>query len=81
MVLMIPVNAALATWSRKLQVKQMALKDSRIKLVNELLNGIKVLCLSWDMHSILYIHNYTCSALIVNTVFLLKIWHGNNNIT
>ena len=54
MVLMIPVNAALATWSRKLQVKQMALKDSRIKLVNELLNGIKV-CLSWDMHSILYI--------------------------
>ena len=42
MILMIPVNAALATWSRKLQVKQMAFKDSRIKIVNELLNGIKV---------------------------------------
>ena len=42
MVFMIPVNAFLATWSRKLQVKQMALKDSRIKLVNEVLNGIKV---------------------------------------
>ena len=42
MVLMIPLNALLATWSRKLQVKQMALKDSRIKLVNEILNGMKV---------------------------------------
>ena len=42
MILMIPVNAALATWGRKLQVKQMAFKDSRIKIVNELLNGIKV---------------------------------------
>ena len=42
MLLMIPLNAALATWSRKLQVKQMEFKDSRIKLVNELLNGIKV---------------------------------------
>ena len=42
MILMIPINALLATWSRKLQVKQMALKDSRIKLVNEVLNGIKV---------------------------------------
>ena len=45
MILMIPVNAALATWSRKLQVKQMAFKDSRIKIVNELLNGIKVCAL------------------------------------
>ena len=42
MLLMIPLNAVLATWARKLQVKQMALKDSRIKLVNEVLNGIKV---------------------------------------
>ena len=42
MILMIPINAAIATWNRKLQVKQMILKDSRIKLVNELLNGIKV---------------------------------------
>ena len=49
MILMIPVNAALATWSRKLQVKQMALKDSRIKLVNEVLNGIKV-CTSLKLH-------------------------------
>ena len=50
MILMIPVNAAIATWSRRLQVKQMAFKDSRIKLVNELLNGIKV-CTPLKHHS------------------------------
>ena len=42
MILMIPLNAAIAIVNRKLQAKQMVLKDSRIKLVNELLNGIKV---------------------------------------
>ena len=42
MILMIPINALLATWSRKLQVKQMTHKDSRIKVINEILNGIKV---------------------------------------
>ena len=42
MVLMIPVNSGLASWMQKLQVKQMSHKDSRIKLVNEVLNGIKV---------------------------------------
>ena len=40
--LMIPLNSCLASWSKKLQVKQMAHKDSRIMLVNEVLNGIKV---------------------------------------
>ena len=42
MVLMIPLNIWLGNWSKKLQVKQMSHKDSRIKLVNEVLNGIKV---------------------------------------
>ena len=42
MVLMIPLNAIIAAWSRRLQVKQMGFKDSRIKIVNEVLNGIKV---------------------------------------
>ena len=42
MVLMIPLNIWLGNWSKKHQVKQMAHKDSRIKLVNEVLNGIKV---------------------------------------
>ena len=42
MVLMIPLNSGLGSWMQKLQVKQMSHKDSRIKLVNEVLNGIKV---------------------------------------
>ncbi len=42
MVIMIPVNGVLASQSRKFQVRQMKEKDSRIKLVNEVLNGIKV---------------------------------------
>ena len=42
MVVMVPLNGVLATQARKLQVKQMKEKDSRIKLVNEVLNGIKV---------------------------------------
>ena len=41
-VLLIPVNAGIASYSKKLQVKQMSFKDSRIKVVNEVLNGIKV---------------------------------------
>ncbi|XP_071965517.1 multidrug resistance-associated protein 1-like [Antedon mediterranea] len=49
MVLLIPINAVLATKSRKLQVKQMAFKDARIKLMNEVLSGIKVLKLyAWE---------------------------------
>ena len=47
MVLMIPINAVIAAYSRKLQVRQMAFKDSRIKLINEVLNGIKVVCNLW----------------------------------
>ena len=42
MLLMIPLNIVLGSWIKKLQVKQMGIKDSRIKLVNEVLNGIKV---------------------------------------
>ena len=43
MVLLIPVNALIAKYNKKLQVAQMKFKDSRIKLMNEVLNGIKVI--------------------------------------
>ena len=43
MILTIPVNAVIASYSKKLQAKQMVFKDSRIKIVNEVLNGIKVI--------------------------------------
>ena len=42
MILMMPLNAVIAMKQRKLQVAQMRFKDGRIKLMNEVLNGIKV---------------------------------------
>ncbi|XP_068007071.1 ATP-binding cassette sub-family C member 3 isoform X2 [Melanerpes formicivorus] len=49
MVLLIPFNSAIAMKTRALQVQQMSYKDSRIKLMNEILGGIKVLKLyAWE---------------------------------
>eukprot|EP00043_Microstomoeca_roanoka_P016335 m.166363 g.166363 ORF g.166363 m.166363 type:complete len:1602 (+) comp16436_c27_seq1:218-5023(+) len=49
MVLMIPLNGVIAKKSRNLQKKQMKQKDDRVKLMNEILNGIKVLKLyAWE---------------------------------
>ncbi|XP_061612364.1 ATP-binding cassette sub-family C member 3 isoform X3 [Phyllopteryx taeniolatus] len=49
MILLIPFNAVIAMKSRAYQVEQMQHKDSRIKLMNEILNGIKVLKLyAWE---------------------------------
>ena len=42
MMLLLPINSAIATKLRNLQVFQMRKKDDRIKLTNEILNGIKV---------------------------------------
>uniref|UniRef100_A0A8C4Q402 ABC-type glutathione-S-conjugate transporter n=1 Tax=Eptatretus burgeri TaxID=7764 RepID=A0A8C4Q402_EPTBU len=49
MVLLIPINALLANKSRGFQVKNMKIKDERIKMMNEILNGIKILKLyAWE---------------------------------
>lgn len=49
MVLMIPLNMFVARKTRALQVKQMGFKDSRVKLMGEIMNGIKVLKLyAWE---------------------------------
>nr|XP_029486454.1 canalicular multispecific organic anion transporter 2-like [Oncorhynchus nerka] len=49
MILLIPLNAAIAVRTRAYQVEQMHYKDARIKLMNEILNGIKVLKLyAWE---------------------------------
>ncbi|NXG29334.1 MRP3 protein, partial [Dromaius novaehollandiae] len=49
MVLLIPFNAVIAMKTRAFQVEQMRHKDSRIKLMNEILSGIKVLKLyAWE---------------------------------
>uniref|UniRef100_A0A9J8B089 ATP-binding cassette, sub-family C (CFTR/MRP), member 3 n=1 Tax=Cyprinus carpio carpio TaxID=630221 RepID=A0A9J8B089_CYPCA len=49
MVLLIPFNAFIAMKTRTYQVEQMKYKDERIKQMNEILNGIKVLKLyAWE---------------------------------
>jgi len=49
MLLLIPSNILISRVARKLQVKQMGAKDLRLKMMNEILNGIKVLKLyAWE---------------------------------
>uniref|UniRef100_M4AG65 Canalicular multispecific organic anion transporter 1-like n=1 Tax=Xiphophorus maculatus TaxID=8083 RepID=M4AG65_XIPMA len=49
MVLMVPINGFLATKARNFQVKNMKFKDKRMKIMNEMLNGIKILKLfAWE---------------------------------
>lgn len=46
---LIPVNGFIANKAKNLQIKQMKNKDERVKLMNEILNGIKVLKLyAWE---------------------------------
>ncbi|KAJ6648205.1 Multidrug resistance-associated protein 1 [Pseudolycoriella hygida] len=50
MILSLPLNGFVATKLKHYQVKQMARKDERVKLMNETLSGIKVLKLyAWEM--------------------------------
>ncbi|XP_067333226.1 multidrug resistance-associated protein 1 isoform X2 [Channa argus] len=50
MVLLVPVNGVIAMKTKTYQVAQMKSKDNRIKLMNEMLNGIKVLKLyAWEL--------------------------------
>jgi multidrug resistance-associated protein (MRP) len=49
MILLIPINGVLAGRQKKLQIAQMKAKDERLKLVNEMLNSMKVLKLyAWE---------------------------------
>ncbi|XP_069171929.1 multidrug resistance-associated protein 1 isoform X6 [Procambarus clarkii] len=49
MIVLIPVNGVIANKTKQLQMSQMKNKDQRVKLMNEILNGIKVLKLyAWE---------------------------------
>lgn len=49
MILLIPLNGFISIKQRKLQVSLMTFKDQRLKLMNEVLNGMKVLKLyAWE---------------------------------
>lgn len=50
MIMMIPLNGFISSYQRKLQTKQMKKKDERIKVINEILNGIRVIKLyAWEI--------------------------------
>lgn len=50
MIIFIPLNIFLSSRAKILQVQKLKLQDSRIKLTNEILNGIKVLKLyGWEL--------------------------------
>lgn len=42
MIILIPVNGFIANKTKILQMRQMKNKDERVKLMNEILSGIKV---------------------------------------
>ncbi|XP_038214940.1 multidrug resistance-associated protein 1 isoform X1 [Zerene cesonia] len=49
MIVLIPVNGLIASRVKTLQIRQMKYKDERVKLMNEVLNGIKVLKMyAWE---------------------------------
>jgi ABC-type multidrug transport system fused ATPase/permease subunit len=57
MVLAIPTNIVIASISRKYQLEQMQNKDKRVKLMNEILSGVKVLKLyGWEPSFIDQVH-------------------------
>ena len=43
MILAIPLNGIVAGITKKFQIEQMKNKDQRVKLMNEILGGVKVL--------------------------------------
>ena len=50
MVLMVPINAATSTYMGRFQGNQMKMKDDRVKVINELLSGIRVIKLyGWEI--------------------------------
>lgn len=50
MIVVIPMNGYVANKMNTFQIRQMKNKDDRIKLMNEILNGIKVLKLyGWEL--------------------------------
>lgn len=49
MIALIPINAVISTKMKTVMIEQMKRKDERIKMINELLGGIKVLKLyAWE---------------------------------
>lgn len=62
MILLIPVNAVLARWLGTIQKEMMKHKDARNKIVNEVLQGIRVIkFFAWCAPLILYYGHHRIS--------------------
>lgn len=58
MVLLVPVNGVLAMKNRQIQFKNMKFKDKRLKIMNEILSGIKILkYFAWEPSFKDQVHN------------------------
>ena len=78
MILLIPVNAVVAAQMKKLQISQMSNKDRRTKLMDEILNGMKILKLyAWEKSFEGQVKKKMLLYLYV--VFLLILLWGNND--
>ncbi|KAK7601472.1 hypothetical protein V9T40_008913 [Parthenolecanium corni] len=68
MIIMIPLNGWIASKIKTYQIKQMKYKDDRVKLMNEILSGIKVLKLyAWEPSfekQVLHIRNKEVKVLM-----------------
>uniref|UniRef100_A0A1I8HTH2 ATP-binding cassette, sub-family C (CFTR/MRP), member 2 n=1 Tax=Macrostomum lignano TaxID=282301 RepID=A0A1I8HTH2_9PLAT len=50
LIILIPINGVLAKYMKQFQVEQMELKDTRIKMISEILAGIRVIKLyAWEL--------------------------------
>ncbi|KAK7795121.1 hypothetical protein U0070_002709, partial [Myodes glareolus] len=73
MVLMIPVNAVLATKNRKIQVKNMKYKDKRLKIMNEILSGIKVSVITFSVYVMVDSNNVLSAEKAFTSITLFNI--------
>jgi len=55
MAVFVPMNSYITNKSKQLQTKKLKIQDSRIKTINEILNGIKVYFLKYKIQNKLMI--------------------------
>jgi hypothetical protein len=55
MAVFVPMNSYITNKSKQLQTKKLKIQDSRIKTINEILNGIKVYFLKYKIQNKLII--------------------------
>ena len=73
MVLMILINVGITGYTKKLQADKMTFKDSRIKLLNDVLYGIKVMLCQFhsnliNLHCVYPGDQVVCMGAAISTV-------------